>query len=83
MMPGVIGPVFVVSLEPIMLLGDLNAGTIWNSARPNFNYSLTYADFRVDWLHCYNDVILFEWIEEPEGESIDDDDVTRFDGGLH
>lgn len=83
MVPGVVGPVFVVSLKPVVLFGDLNPGAIWNSPGPNFDYSLTYADFRVDWLDCDNDVVFLEWIEEPEGESINDDDVSRFDCGLH
>ena len=83
MMPGIIRLIFIVSFKPIVKRRDANPGTIWNSTTSNFFNSFTYGDFRVDRLHGYHNIVFFKRIEVLVEESINEDDISRVNGGFH
>jgi hypothetical protein len=82
-MPRIVGFGFVVSLKPVVTVGYPNARAIWDNSSADLDYSLADANLRVDWLHCDHNIVLFERIEVPKPEPIDDNNISRADGRLH
>jgi len=83
MMPRVIRLVFVVSLQPEVKRRHFYSWTRFNCTALYFLDPFTYGDFRVDWLHRYDNIVFFERIEVLVEKSINEDDISRMDGGLH
>ena len=83
MMPWIIWLIFVVSLQPIVVLWNLYTWTIGNYSSSHLNYPLTNTCLRTYRLNCYNNIIFLRLTNIPICKFINDDNILRSNGRFH